>query len=250
MILTAQLVPFVIMPPDKLTLVFPATGAGEKAPAGQVLPMTRGEATARFVGKVSENATPLRSAVEFGLVRVNVIVEVPLVGMLAGEKAFAIDGGVNTVTVAEAVFPVPPFVEVTAPVVLFCVPAAVPVTFTEKLQLLFVGMVAPERLTLFIPCAAVIAPPSVAQEPPLSPFGVDTANPAGSVSVKATPVSEVVFATGFVIVNVKLVVPFTGIVAAPKAFAIDGGATTVSVAVLLAVPVPPLVELIAPVVLL
>jgi hypothetical protein len=35
---------------------------------------------------------------------------------------------------AEAVPPVPPSVEVTAPVVLFFVPAVVPVTFTEKVQ--------------------------------------------------------------------------------------------------------------------
>ncbi len=50
-------------------------------------------------------------------------------------------------------------------------------------------------------------------------------------------------------VNVSDVVPFRGIVAAPKALAIEGGATTVRVAVLLVVPVLPSVEVIALVVL-
>src|SRR5258707_693429 len=54
---------------------------------------------------------------------------------------------------------------------------------------------------------------------------VATDNPAGSVSVNATPVSAVL-ALGFVIVNVSEVVPFRGIVVGLNAFAIDGGAIT------------------------
>src|ERR1044071_3648735 len=50
-------------------------------------------------------------------------------------------------------------------------------------------------------------------------------------------------------VNVRLVVPFNGMVAAPNVLVMDGGEATISVAVLLVAPVPPLVELIAPVVL-
>ena len=75
-----------------------------------------------------------------------------------------------------------------------------------------------------------------------------TVSPVGSVSVKATPVSDIALATGFVIVKVKEVVPFGKILVGLNAFAIDGGATTLIVAVA-AEPVPPSVEPIAPVVL-
>ena len=54
---------------------------------------------------------------------------------------------------------------------------------------------------------------------------VATVNPAGSVSVNATPVSAVP-ALGLVIVNVSEVVAFSGIVVGLNAFAIDGGAMT------------------------
>jgi hypothetical protein len=49
-------------------------------------------------------------------------------------------------------------------------------------------------------------------------------------------------------VNVSEVVPFSGMVAAPKTFVIEGGVATVKFAVA-ALPVPPLVELTFPVVL-
>jgi hypothetical protein len=75
-----------------------------------------------------------------------------------------------------------------------------------------------------------------------------TVRPVGKVSVKATPVSDaVVF--GLVMVKVSEVLPFSGIVDAPKAFEMVGGATTVSGAALLTKPVPPLVELTVPVAL-
>ena len=60
---------------------------------------------------------------------------------------------------AEAVLPVPPSVEVTAPVVLFFAPALVPVTLTEKVQLPLAARVAPLRLMMFDPAVAVIVPP-------------------------------------------------------------------------------------------
>ena len=47
--------------------------------------------------------------------------------------------------------------------------------------------------------------------------------------------------------NVSDVVPFSGIVAAPNALAIEGGEATVRLA-LAVLPVPPLVEVTAPVV--
>src|SRR3954466_2170453 len=77
----------------------------------------------------------------------------------------------------------------------------------------------------------------------------DTAIPMGSGSLNATPVAETVLAAGLVMVKVTVEVPFKGILDGLNTLAIVGGDTTVRVAVLLAMPVPPLVEETAPVVL-
>lgn len=66
---------------------------------------------------------------------VNARVDVPVGAMEFGEKDLLINGGATTVTDALAVLPVPPFVEVTAPVVLFFRPAVVPVTVILNVQL-------------------------------------------------------------------------------------------------------------------
>src|SRR5437899_9560045 len=92
---------------------------------------------------------------------------------------------------------------------------------------------------------AVTVPPQVLLTP-----GVEaTWSPLVSVSLNAIPFSGVVLGAGLVMVKVTVVVPFSGIVAAPKALLMVGGATTVRVAVSLVVPVPPSVEVIALVVL-
>ena len=126
-------------------------------------------------------------------------------------------------TLAVAVPPVPPSVEVTFPVVLVCSPAAVPVTFTANVQDELAARLAPERLMTFVACVAVIVPPP---QLPVRPFGVETTKPAGSVSEKPTPVSVVVVLL-FWIVKVSEVEPFSGIEAAPNALMITGGAVTV-----------------------
>ena len=69
-----------------------------------------------------------------GFVIVNVSEVVAFSAMVLGLNALAIDGGATTLIEAEAVPPVPPSVEVTFPVVLFCVPAAVPVTLTANVH--------------------------------------------------------------------------------------------------------------------
>src|SRR5437773_260375 len=152
------------------------------------------------------------------------------VGMFVG------GGGATppTVTLAEAVLPGPPSTEVTAPVVLFFVPAVVPVTFTLKLHDALPASVALARLMLPDPATAVIVPPP---QLPVSPFGVETTRPAGSVSVKPTPVN--VEALGLVIVKLSEVEPPSGMLAAPNAFTIVGGAT--------ATPVPVVVTEVGPV---
>ena len=118
------------------------------------------------------------------------------------------------------------------------------VTFTEKLQELLAARVAPVRLTEPEPAAAVIVPPP---QEPVRPLGVATTKPEGRVSVNATPVRAVPV-LGLVIVNVRLVVTFTLMLAAPKALVIDGGAITVMLAVLLVAPGPLCVDEIGPVV--
>ena len=57
-------------------------------------------------------------------------------------------------------------------------------------------------------------------------LGVATTSPAGKLSVKAIPFSGR-FWLVLLTVKVRLVVPFSGIVAAPKALAIVGGLMTV-----------------------
>src|SRR6266567_888458 len=168
----------------------------------------------------------------------------PLSGMLAAPNALMMTGGATTVTVALEVLPVPPSVEVTC-TLLFFTPAVVPVTFTLKVHEALITKVAPASVMLPEPAAAVIVPPP---HDPVRPFGVATTRPAGSVSVNATPVRGMVLAAGFVIVKLKLVEPFSGIVAAPNALVMVGGVATARFAVAV-LPVPPLVELTLPVVL-
>src|SRR5262249_41926688 len=148
--------------------------------------------------------------------------------------------GATTVSVTVLlVAPVPPFVELTAPVVFVTTPACVPVTFTTTVQVApGVAMLPPVRLMLVELAVAVTVPPQELTTP-----GVDaTCSPFVSVSLKAIPVSDVVLAAGLVIVKVAVVVPFSGMVAAPNALLIVGGATILIVAVLLVAPVPPFVE--------
>jgi hypothetical protein len=165
------------------------------------------------------------SAVVFvtGFVIVNVNEVDAFNAMLAAPNAFAIEGGPITATLADAVPPAPPCVDVTAPVVLFCAPAAIPVTFTVKLQAALAASVPPDKLTLAAPATAVAVPAHVL----VSPFGVAITSPAGNVSVKPIPVSDA-DAFGFVTLIVNDVPPFSAIVAAPKAFAIVGGPSTVT----------------------
>src|SRR5215470_16646790 len=106
-------------------------------------------------------------------------------------------------------------------------------------------MLPPVKLMLVELAAAVTVPPQVL----LTPGVLATCNPLVNVSLKAIPFSALVLAAGLVIVKVTVVVPFSEMLAAPKALLMVGGATTFIGAVLLVLPVPPSVELIAPVVL-
>ncbi|MDQ6758337.1 MAG: hypothetical protein M3Z32_00560, partial [Acidobacteriota bacterium] len=122
-------------------------------------------------------------------------------------------------TVALDIFPAP-WSEVTA-TALFFAPAVVPVTFTEKVHEPLAASVSPVSETVPDPGAAVIVPPP---QVPVWPLGVDTTKPNGRVSVKPMPLSvTVVFE--FVIVKIRLVLPFRGMVAEPKIFVMIGEKT-------------------------
>jgi hypothetical protein len=98
-----------------------------------------------------------------------------------------------------------------------------------------VAMLPPVRLILVLFAAAVTVPPQVL----LTPGVLATCRPLVNVSLNAIPFSALVLLAGLVMVKVSVVVPFSVRFAVPKAFAMVGGATTLRVAVLLAVPVPP-----------
>src|SRR5260370_38633761 len=62
--------------------------------------------------------------------------------------------------------PVPPFVELTAPVVLGIIPVCVPVTFTAMVhEVPGVAILPPVRLMLVLPAVAVTIPPHVLLTP-------------------------------------------------------------------------------------
>jgi hypothetical protein len=120
--------------------------------------------------------------------------------------------GAVTVMLAVAELPAPP-VAVTAEVLLFWTPTAVPTTFTANVHDVAAVKVAPLSEIVVPPAVAVIVPPP---QLPVSPFGVATARPDGNVSVKAMAVWVV--PEKLWSVNVKDVDPPTGMLAAPKAF--------------------------------
>jgi hypothetical protein len=102
--------------PERLTLPEPATAVMVPPPQEPVRPF--GVETTRPAGRVSVNATPVSEVVVFGLSMVKLSEVLPFTGMEAAPNTFVIVGGVATLRFAVAVLPVPPFVEVTDPVVL------------------------------------------------------------------------------------------------------------------------------------
>ncbi len=125
-------------------------------------------------------------------------------------------GGARTVSVAVEVLPVPPLVEVTVTLLLL-IPEVIPVTFTSTLQFELAGTVPPDRLQDDAPTVAVAVPPQRSASCGLEAM----MRPAGRVSVNATPVRAV--ALGLTMMTCSDVVPFNGIVAAPKVLTILGG---------------------------
>lgn len=104
-----------MLPPDSDTTCEPATAV--IVPLPQVPVRAGGVATSRPAGNESLKATPFNASEALGLVIVKVsVVEAPS-PMDAAPNAFAIVGAAPTVRLAVALLPVPPLVEVIAPVV-------------------------------------------------------------------------------------------------------------------------------------
>ena len=233
------------VPPDRLTEDEPPTAVA--VPPQLLLRLGVDEIT-RPVGRLSVNAMPVKANPLLGFWMLKLSEVVPFSGIVDEPNDLVKAGELATVRVAVLlVAPVPPLVELTAPVVLVTVPDCVPVTFTTMVQVApGVAMLPPVRLMLVEFAAAVTVPPQALVIP-----GVDAiCNPLVNVSLNAIPFSALVLLAGLVIVNVTVVVPLRVIFAAPNALLIVGDATTFKVAVLLVVPVPPSVEEMAPVVLL
>ena len=207
------------VPPDRLADPEPAVAVVMPV---QVVVNPLGVATTNPAGRVSVNATPVRPVLALGLLIVKVNEVVALSVMLAAPNALTMVGGVAcaTVTLALEVFPVP-WVEVTV-TLLFFIPRVVPCTFNPMVQDALPARVPPDRLTEPEPAVAVVVPVHVV----LNPLGVATTNPAGRVSVNATPVREVL-ALGLLMVKVNEVVPLSGMLAAPNALTMLGGVAAV-----------------------
>ena len=239
--MTLQLAPALMLPPVRLTV--PEAATADSVPPVHVVLAPLGVATTTPLGRPSKTATPVRATVfAAGLVIVIVSVEVPPGTISAAAKAFVIVGGISTAIVALAVKPVPPLVELTAPVVLLATPDVVSDTVAVTVQL---------------PLAAIVPPLStidVEVEEATEPLVQVVATPVwvipeGRLSVTATPVRAAVFVAGFEIVRVNVVEPVVcAMLAAANDLVIVGGAITTIVAEPV-LPVPPLVELTAPVVL-
>lgn len=141
-------------------------------------------------------------------------------GMVFVSKYMIAAGAPTTVMDAFVVLPVPPFVELTVALLVFS-PIVIPVTLIENVQELSAARVALLKLTVLVAWVAVIVP---LPQSPDNPFGVATTNPKGRLSVNDTPVRSVLV-FGLVMVKVSVVVPFWGMVAAPKDLEMLGGFT-------------------------
>ena len=141
--------------------------------------------------------------------------------------------------VAVAASPVPPLTDEIGLVVLTNTPAVVTVTGTVNEHT--VVTIAPLIVIKFGGVRVTVPPHTGA-------LALGTVSPAGSISVNATPVEGLApLAAGFVIVNVKLLIPFTDTTEGINALVNSGGASTNRLAVD-ASPVPPSREVTAPVV--
>src|SRR5260370_31778404 len=106
----------VSVPLERLTLPLPDTAV--IVPLPQVPVMLGVAETTKPAGRLSIKATPLNATLVFGLLTVKLNVLPALSTIMIGLKDLVMAGADATVRLAVAVLPVPPLVELTAPVVL------------------------------------------------------------------------------------------------------------------------------------
>jgi hypothetical protein len=215
--------------PESEMVPEPAVAVMVPLPHDPVRPF--GVATINPAGRGSLNPTFDSEAPELGFCTVNERDVVPPTGIVTAPNTLEIVGGAAaavTPNVVLAVEPVPPFVELTAPVVLLALPGVLLVTFTVAVHVVPGLMVAPLKERVDAPDAgANVAPLQFV----VAPAGDATVKPDGKESLKLTPLSASGFAPEFPSVNVSVVVPPALIDAAPNAFAIVGGPSTDTLAV-------------------
>jgi hypothetical protein len=178
-------------------------------------------ATCKPVGRLSVKPTPVKGTVfPTGAVSVNFIVLVSPTRIVLGVNVFVIVGGATTVNVADALLPVPPLVALTEPLVLPLSPLVALVTLTKTVQEPLGMIDPPDNEMVPEPVAPLTAPPHWAAS-----GGEAIVIPDGKVSEKATPVKEMAFVDGFVMVNVNKDVLPIPIVLGENALEICGATT-------------------------
>jgi hypothetical protein len=104
--------------------------------------------------------------------------------------------GTNTYSSTEGPTPVPPFADWTEVRPLVYTLATVTVILTVKVQESPAARIAPDKVTLALPEAAIAVPPQVL----MSPFGEATNISGGKLPASERPVRGAPFAAGLVIV--------------------------------------------------
>jgi hypothetical protein len=200
-----------------------------------------------LVGYVSVKATPVRLELGLGLDIVKVSVVVPFWGMVVPPKTLLMPGAFGlTDNVADAVRPVPPLVEVTAPLVFSLEPSVTDITETLTVHVPETGMAPPENeIEVAFATGANVGLPQLEV---VAFVGEATFTPVGKVSLKATPVRTTEFCAGLVRVNVRVLAALISTVEGLKDLLMVGGEATDRVA-LAELPVPSSVEVTALVVL-
>jgi hypothetical protein len=244
---TVQVPPAGIVSPVKLNAVLPAVKELPEAPVQ--VPPAAPVAEMLMLLSVSAKAAPVSAVVALLLLfSVKVTVEVPPEVIAEGAKALSIVGSASTVRLAVLLTaPVPVVCVLVTPLLVFgLTPAVLLVTTTVTVQLPAEGMVNPVKLKAVFPAV---------NELPEAPVQVPAAAAVAemlmllSVSVNAAPVSAVA-AFELLKVKVRVEVPPVVIVARLNAWAMVGNASTVKLAVLLAVPVPVVSLLVKPLLVL
>jgi hypothetical protein len=117
---TVQVAPLAIEPPENEIEALPAVGVNVGVPQPLVLALGVVVTTmaAGNVGNVSLNWIPVKVVEALGLVRVNMRVVGLPAGTEFGKNVLLSVGGESAVRLSAAVDPVPPFVELTAPLIL------------------------------------------------------------------------------------------------------------------------------------